>query len=152
VNRLLAEKDRTLAVAESCTGGFFAKRMTDIPGASRHFLGGVTVYTNEAKVKLLGLDPEMLEKHGAVSEETAAALAKKVRECLGADIGVGITGLAGPEGDGVHEVGTVFLAVSDESGEIVRKVGFGDRRERVRHIAVTHALDMVRRRLTGLAL
>lgn len=152
VNALLREKNKTLTAAESCTGGYLAKRMTDIPGASQHFLGGVTVYTNEAKVRLLGLDPEELEKNGAVSEETAAALAKRVREVLGSDLGVGITGVAGPDGDGVHPVGTVFIAVSDESGETVHKKEFGSGRERTRHVAVTHALDMVRRRLSGLSL
>ena len=111
---LLKEKGLTFATAESCTGGEIAKRFTDIPGASSVFLGGAVVYTNEAKAKILGLDPQMIAEKGAVSREVALALAEHIRNLTGADIGIGVTGLAGPDGDGVHDVGTVFVSMAVE--------------------------------------
>ena len=100
---LLKEKGLTFATAESCTGGEIAKRFTDIPGASSVFLGGAVVYTNEVKARLLGLDPKMIEEKGAVSREVAVALAEQVRRLTRADIGIGVTGLAGPDGDGSED-------------------------------------------------
>ena len=114
VIKLLREKNMTFSAAESCTGGELAKRFTDMPGASAFFKGGVVTYTNEAKAKLLGIDPALIEEKGAVSYEVAKAMAENVRALLGTDIGVGVTGLAGPDGDGVHEVGTVFVSLTVE--------------------------------------
>ena len=114
VIKLLREKNMTFSAAESCTGGELAKRFTDMPGASAFFKGGVVTYTNEAKAKLLGIDPALIEEKGAVSYEVAKAMAENVRALLGTDIGVGVTGLAGPDGDGVHEVGTVFVSLAVE--------------------------------------
>ena len=111
--KLMIERGVTVAAAESCTGGEFTKAITDIPGASSALLGGVVVYTNEAKHKLLGVPQELLDTKGAVSFEVAVELARRVREKLGSTFGVGITGLAGPDGDGVHEVGTVFISLAD---------------------------------------
>ena len=153
VNLLLAAQGATLAAAESCTGGLLAKRMTDIPGASAHFLGGVTVYTNAAKSALLGLDPALIESCGAVSREVAAQLADAVRARLGTTLGIGITGLAGPDGDGIHAVGLVYVALSAEGRDTaVRELTLGGKttRTRIRTLAVNHALDMARRHLTGL--
>jgi nicotinamide-nucleotide amidase len=152
VIRYLEHYGATLAVAESCTGGMMAKRLTDIPGASAHFLGGVTVYTNEAKSALLGVLPSFIEEHGAVSAEVAAEMATAVRDRLGAELGVGITGLAGPEGDGVHEVGLAYVALAGEDEVIVRELNFGNKssRERIRHLAASNGLDMVRRHLSGM--
>lgn len=149
---LLAEKGMTFAAAESCTGGQVAKRFTDLPGASRSFLGGVVVYTNEAKAKLLGISPALIEEKGAVSREVAQELAERVRALLGADIGIGVTGLAGPDGDGVHEVGTVFVSLAAEGGCYVRELHLGQHRTRsfVRQMAGNYAYDMMRRYLTGL--
>ena len=149
---LLKEKGLTFATAESCTGGEIAKRFTDIPGASSVFLGGAVVYTNEVKARLLGLDPQMIEEKGAVSREVAEALAEQVRKLTGADIGIGVTGLAGPDGDGVHEVGTVFVSMAVEGKTYVRALSLGPKRTRsyIRRMSGNHAYDMMRRWLTGL--
>ncbi len=149
---LLKERNLTFATAESCTGGEIAKRFTDIPGASSAFLGGAVVYTNEAKAKILGLDPGMIEEKGAVSYEVAKALAEHVRGITGADIGIGVTGLAGPDGDGVHEVGTVFVSMAVEGHTFVRSLTLGPKRTRsfIRRMSGNHAYDMMRRWLTGL--
>lgn len=149
---LLKEKGLTFATAESCTGGEIAKRFTDIPGASSVFLGGAVVYTNEVKARLLGLDPKMIEEKGAVSREVAEALAEQVRKLTGADIGIGVTGLAGPDGDGVHEVGTVFVSMAVEGKTYVRALGLGPKRTRsyIRRMSGNHAYDMMRRWITGL--
>ncbi|HBR07982.1 MAG TPA: competence/damage-inducible protein A [Clostridiales bacterium] len=147
----LQELGQTIAVAESCTGGALAKRLTDIPGASRNFLGGVVVYTNEAKARFLDIPMADIEEYGAVSREIAERLARSVRGKLGADLGVGITGLAGPEGDGVHEVGTVFIALAAPEETFVREGHFTLRgRSGVRLYACQYAFDMIRRYLTGL--
>ena len=149
---MLKERGLRFATAESCTGGEIAKRFTDLPGASSVFLGGAVVYTNEAKAKLLGLDPEMIEEKGAVSEEVARALAENVRRLTGADIGIGVTGVAGPDTDGVHEVGTVFVSMAVEGKTYLRALQMGSRRTRsyVRRMSGNHAYDMIRRWLTGL--
>ncbi|MBO5557123.1 MAG: competence/damage-inducible protein A, partial [Oscillospiraceae bacterium] len=117
---LMKEKGLTFAAAESCTGGEVAKRFTDMPGASAVFVGGAVTYTNEAKSRILGVDPALIEEKGAVSHEVAKAMAEKVRALTGADIGIGVTGLAGPDGDGVHPVGTVFVAMAVEGETFVR--------------------------------
>ena len=150
--RLLQEKKMTFAAAESCTGGELAKRFTDIPGASEFFLGGVTTYTNEAKAKLLGIDPKLIEEKTAVSYEVAKQMAERVRALLGADMGIGVTGLAGPDGDGVHEVGTVFVSLATKDGTYVRELHVGDRRTRsyVRRVSGNYIFDMMRRYLQGL--
>ena len=149
---LLKEKGLTFATAESCTGGEIAKRFTDIPGASSVFLGGAVVYTNEVKARLLGLDPKMIEEKGAVSREVAVALAEQVRRLTGADIGIGVTGLAGPDGDGVHEVGTVFVSMAVEENTYVRALSLGPKRTRsyIRRMSGNHAYVMMRRWLNGL--
>lgn len=150
--KLLEAKPMRFAAAESCTGGYIAKRFTDLPGASRFFKGGMVTYTNEAKAKLLGIDPALIEEKGAVSFEVAKAMAECCREILGADIGIGVTGLAGPDGDGVHEVGTVFVSMAVEGETFVRELHMGDYRTRsfVRRMAGNHAFDMMRRWLSGL--
>lgn len=150
--KLLIEKGVTIAAAESCTGGELEKRITDIPGASATLKGGVVVYTNEAKHLLLGIPMETIEGYGAVSFEVAAELAERVRRKLGADLGVGVTGLAGPDGDGVHEVGTAFLSLSDGKRTWVREKHLTNRdRATVRLQACQNVFDMVRRYLAGLS-
>ena len=149
---LLLEKHMTFAAAESCTGGEVAKRFTDIPGASAAFLGGAVTYTNEAKARILGVDRALIEAHGPVSEPVAKAMAERVRALTGADIGVSVTGLAGPDGDGVHPVGTVFVAMAVEGETYVRPLALGARRTRsyIRRMSGNHVYDMMRRYLTGL--
>lgn len=152
VIKLLREKGMTFSAAESCTGGELAKRFTDMPGASALFKGGVVTYTNEAKAKLLGIDPALIEEKGAVSYEVAKAMAENVRTLLGTDIGVGVTGLAGPDGDGVHEVGTVFVSLAVEGETFVKELHMGAMRTRsfIRRMAGNHIYDMMRRWLSGI--
>lgn len=152
VMQLLRAKPMAFAAAESCTGGEIAKRFTDLPGASAYFVGGMVTYTNDAKAKLLGIAPELIEEKGAVSYEVAREMAERVRARLGADIGLGVTGLAGPDGDGVHEVGTVFISMAVEGQTWVREVHMGAHRTRsfIRRMAGNHAYDMMRRYLQGI--
>ena len=150
---LLKEKGMTFAAAESCTGGDVARRFTEIPGASAVFAGGCVTYTNEVKARLLGIDPALIEEKTAVSYEVAKEMAERVRRLTGADIGVGVTGLAGPDGDGVHEVGTVFVSMAVEGETFVRELQLGTKRTRsfIRRMAGNHVFDMMRRWLTGLS-
>ena len=150
MNRLI-ESGKTISVAESCTGGLVGDLMTNTPGASGVFLGGVIVYTDEMKMKLLGVDAECLREHGAVSHETAVQMAEKCRARLGTDLALSVTGLAGPGDDGVHTVGTVFVALAAPEGTYVRRL-YKDKwgRERIKHAAANHAFDMIRRYLEGL--
>ena len=152
VLKLLREKNMTFSAAESCTGGDVAKRFTDMPGASSFFLGGVVTYTNGAKAKLLGIDRDMIEDKGAVSYEVAKEMAENVRRIIGTDIGVGVTGLAGPDGDGVHEVGTVFVSMATAEQTWVNELHLGAYRTRsfIRRMAGNHVYDMMRRYLSGL--
>ena len=147
---LLKDAGKTLAVAESCTGGLLAKRITDIPGSSQVFLGGVVAYSSGVKESLLGVDPALIAEKHAVSREVAAAMAIGVREKLGADIGIGITGIAGPESDESGQApGTVFIALSAEDETFVKTPSVFLERERVRVAGASGALDMLRRYLTG---
>jgi len=150
---LLKSRGQTFAAAESCTGGLIAKRMTDVPGASAVFRGGVTVYTNDVKI-FLGVRPETLEKHTAVSRETAGELALCVREKLGADYGIGVTGVAGPDPDCGQSVGTVFVSLAGPGGVHVRALQLGGRsdRSRIRTLSANHAFDLLRRSILGLPL
>ena len=114
VLQALENSSKTLATAESCTGGWAGKLLTDIPGSSRAYLGGVISYTNAVKNAVLGVPEDILNSFGAVSEQTAKAMAEGVRCVIGADLGASVTGLAGPEGDGSNKpVGLVYIAVSD---------------------------------------
>ncbi len=141
-------KRETLAVAESCTGGLLAQRVTSISGSSRSFLGGAVVYSNELKTDFCGVPPALIEEHGAVSPDVAEAMARGIRQRTGASMGVGITGIAGPNG-GTEEkpVGLVYIAVSYGSKTESLECNFRGDRERIRQWASQQALDMVRRRL-----
>ena len=142
----LRENKLTLCSAESCTGGFIAKRLTDVSGASEVFLGGCVTYTNEVKTKLVGVNPKTLEKYGAVSKETAAEMARGARLAIGADIGVSTTGIAGP-GGGTPEtpVGTVFVGISTKNGEYVKKLSLSSMKSRsyIRNVSCNHAFALV---------
>ena len=152
VIKLLRERGRTFAACESCTGGDIARRFTELPGASAFFLGGAVTYTNAVKTALAGVPEALLEEKTAVSREVAQAMAEGIRERLGADLGVSVTGLAGPDGDGVHEVGTVFIALAAEGQTFVRETHMGSTRTRsfIRRMAGNHAFDMLRRYLSGM--
>ncbi len=147
---LLRARGQTLATAESCTGGLLGKRLTDLPGVSAVYKGGAVVYTAESKTQILGVPASLIREKGVVSREVALSLAENVRVRFSADYGLGVTGLAGPDDDGVHPVGTVFVALAAPQGSYVRALQLGSGRERVRTSAAHHAFDMLRRCLTGL--
>ena len=141
----LKKRRLTLAAAESCTGGLLGARVTAVPGSSSYFVGGIVSYANAVKTRSLGVPGRLLKKHGAVSPECAAAMARGARRALDADIGVSITGVAGPDG-GTKEkpVGLVFVAVSGPGrAETVKKLEINGPREAVRSRAVTAALRLV---------
>jgi nicotinamide-nucleotide amidase len=144
----LQMRSATLAVAESCTGGLLAERITSIGGSSRYFLGGAVVYSNALKTELAGVPAEMIDRHGAVSREVAAALAEGIRYRCESTLGVGITGVAGPTGGTTEKpVGLVFHAVASSTGTEVVQRNFPGDRKRIRRFASTMALDMVRKKL-----
>ena len=157
------EKGLTLGCAESCTGGLIAKRLTDIPGASAVFKGGIVSYTNEIKRDVLRVPEHLLERlvdreghvvvGGVVSAEVAAAMAEGARHVLGCDIALSSTGVAGPDRDeDGNEVGAMFVAIATRSGTHVRALRLGGRpmRERLRTQTASHAFDLARRYLSGL--
>lgn len=148
VGQWLKLRGATLAVAESCTGGMLAARLTDVAGSSDYFVEGVVAYSNEAKIRILGVDKDLIFNHGAVSGEVAEAMADGVRKLAGSSFGVGITGIAGP-GGGTEEkpVGLVYIGLSEEAGTASRKYLFPGDRYLIRHFSVNAALDMVRRRI-----
>jgi nicotinamide-nucleotide amidase len=148
VGALLKAHSATLATAESCTGGLLAGRITEVAGSSAYFLEGAVTYSNEAKIRQLGVPRALLEVHGAVSEQVAEAMATGIRARSGATFGVGITGIAGPGGGSAEKpVGLVYLALADEQGSKTRKLIFPGDRQFIRTLAVNAALDLLRRRL-----
>jgi nicotinamide-nucleotide amidase len=153
VGGLLRAQHKTIAVAESCTGGLLAERITSVPGASDYFLGGIAAYANSAKQALLGISGSLLEREGAVSEPVAREMAERVRDRFGADLGVSTTGISGPGGGTKDKpVGLVHLALADAAGTHADHFVFALDRERHRVLTVQLALDWVRRRLLGLPL
>ncbi|PYV30979.1 MAG: competence/damage-inducible protein A [Acidobacteria bacterium] len=148
VGMFLGMKEKTLAVAESCTGGLLAERLTRAPGSSNFFLGGALCYSDALKTRLAGVAPKLLEEHGAVSKPVARAMAEGIRKNTGAAIGVGITGIAGPDGGTPEKpVGLVFVSLADERGTQVREFRFPGDRARVRLWATQAALEIIRRRV-----
>ena len=144
----LQMRSATLAVAESCTGGMLGERITSVSGSSRYFAGGAIVYSNSVKTELAGVPADMIERHGAVSREVAAALAEAIRYRCESTLGIGITGVAGPNGGTPEKpVGLVFHALASASGTDVVERTFPGDRKRIRWFATTMALDMVRRKL-----
>ncbi|MDQ5817523.1 MAG: competence/damage-inducible protein A [Actinomycetota bacterium] len=153
VGRLLKERGATLALAESCTGGLLAKRLTDIPGSSAYFKEGLVTYTNESKERLLGVPHDLLLEHGAVSEPVARHMAEGVRKLASSDYGLSITGVAGPDG-GTKEkpVGLVFVGLSDAGGTIAERLdltAWARSREAIRERSANRAFDLLRLRLEG---
>ena len=144
----LAVNGFTLAVAESCTGGLIAERLTEVPGSSSYFMEGVVTYSNESKVRLLGIRPELLELRGAVSAEVAEAMAEGVRQRAGTDFGLSVTGIAGPGGGTTEKpVGLVYVALSDDAHVEHRKLLLPGDRHLIRWRSSQAALDLLRRRL-----
>jgi nicotinamide-nucleotide amidase len=148
VGMYLIMKQRTVAVAESCTGGLLSERLTRTPGSSTFFLGGAVCYSNGLKTKLAGVPGELIKTNGAVSKAVAQALAEGIRRRVGASLGVGVTGVAGP-GGGTPEkpVGLVYVALADEGATQVREFRFPGDRDRIRNWAAIAALEMIRRRV-----
>ena len=151
VGRLLRSDGRTLACAESLTGGLVGGRVTNVAGASDYYRGGVVAYATEAKVAVLGVDGDLLREHGPVSEPVAAAMAEGVRRLFGATVGLATTGVAGPAEQGERPVGTVCLGVADENGTVTEVLTAPGDRALIRAWATTGALDLVRRHLEGRA-
>lgn len=148
VGMYLVMKRKTVAVAESCTGGLLSERLTRTPGSSNFFLGGVVCYSNELKIKLCGVPQVLLEQNGAVSKPVAQALAEGIRKRSGASIGLGITGIAGPGGGSPEKpVGLVYISLADDRGTQIREFRFPGQREKIRHWASQAALEMIRRRV-----
>jgi competence/damage-inducible protein CinA-like protein len=144
----LQMRNATLAVAESCTGGLLAERITSTAGSSRYFVGGAVVYSNNLKTEFAGVPADMIERHGAVSREVAAALAEGIRYRCESTLGVGVTGVAGPGGGSPDKpIGLVFHAVASDTGTEIVERNFPGDRKRIRRFASTMALDMVRRKL-----
>lgn len=148
---LLRERGMTLASAESCTGGQIAQRMTALPGASQVYRGGVVSYWTDMKADVLGVSREILDRYGAVSEQTARAMAQGARRITGADAAVSVTGVAGPDPDERgNGVGLVFIGLDTPEGTFYRRCDFGRRRrDRIQELAANHAFDLLRRYLSG---
>ncbi len=144
LGKRLRERALTLAVAESCTGGGLADAITDVAGSSDYFLGGVVSYSNDAKERLLGVNPAELAAHGAVSEPVARSMAEGVRRALGADLGVGITGIAGPGGGTVEKpVGLVYIALAAPDRVVARRHVWSEDRIGNKRLSVAAALDLL---------
>jgi nicotinamide-nucleotide amidase len=146
VYRKFIEAGKTFSLAESCTGGMLASRMTSVPGVSEIFHAGMVTYSNKAKVKSLGVCSETLEKFGAVSKETAIEMAAGIRRLSATDVGLSITGIAGPGGGSPEKpVGLIYIAVDGPKGVNCEECRFSGSRERIRNLSVITALDMLRR-------
>jgi len=150
--RLLTDRQQTVALAESCTGGLIANRLTNIPGASVVFLAGMVTYSNQAKLQLLGVRPETLVAHGAVSEATAREMAQGARQRLAADYGISVTGIAGP-GGGTQEkpVGTVWMAVASATTTVTERRLNPYDRETFKWVTAQQALELLRRQLAPIS-
>lgn len=150
VGALLADRGITISMAESCTGGQIMKQLTDIPGSSRYLLGGVVAYSNEIKINMLGVPREIIERYGAVSEQTARLMAEGVRKVTGSSIGVGVTGIAGPEGGtSVKPVGLVYIGLAGLDKTVCCGYRFPGQRVGVRFGATNATLSMIRQLLAG---
>jgi nicotinamide-nucleotide amidase len=150
VGRLLSHSKKTLSVAESCTGGLIGHRLTNVAGSSSYFHGGVVSYSNQSKADILRVDPKILETHGAVSAQTAEEMARGIRHQMKSDLGLAVTGIAGPDGGSEEKpVGTVYIGLTSAGETVSRRYRFWGRRKQVKLNTSTMALDWVRRHLNG---
>jgi nicotinamide-nucleotide amidase len=150
VGNLLRGRRATVSVAESCTGGMLGERLTSVPGSSDYFVGGFITYANAMKVELLGVPPEVLDQHGAVSQEAAEAMAAGARRRTGSTYALAVTGVAGPGGGSESKpVGSVYIAIADDAGAHTEHRRFLGDRQRIRLFTVQMALDLLRRRIAG---
>jgi nicotinamide-nucleotide amidase len=151
IGKLLAEGKLTISVAESCTGGMVANRITNVPGSSNYFERGVVTYSNRSKIEILGVSSELIERHGAVSREVAEAMASGIRRIAQTDIGLSTTGVAGPTGGSdVKPVGLVWIGYSDARDNFAVKYQFANDRLRFKERASQAAMELVRRRLLNI--
>ncbi len=150
VGQKLLKRNLTLSLGESCTGGLIGHRLTEVPGSSEYFLGGIIAYSYEAKERLLGVRHDTLYQHGAVSEETAQEMARGARQALGADIGLAVTGIAGP-GGGLpgKPIGLTWIALSSREGVFARQFTWGGDREANKLQSSEAALEMLEQFLDG---
>jgi len=145
VGRLLLKKRKTLAIAESCTGGLLASRITDVPGSSKYFLTGIVAYSNKTKNELLSVPLDIIKKYGAVSKKTAILMAENIRKLAKADFGIGITGIAGPGGGtATKPVGLVYIAISDRKRNICKEFHFIGERNIIKYKTTQAALNILR--------
>lgn len=152
VSRLLKERELTLALAESCTGGLISHRLTNLPGASKFLRADLVCYSDQAKIALLGVKQDTIISHGAVSDQTAREMATGVRRVTGADLGLAVTGLAGPSGGSADKpVGLVYIAVAKEQWTGCEEYRFTGERELIKHQAANAALNLLRKTLQGIA-
>lgn len=144
VGRGLLQKGWSIACAESCTGGLLTSRLTDVAGSSAYVKGSVVAYSNEIKARLLGVSEETLRVYGAVSEQTAAEMSEGIRKTIGVDVGVGITGIAGPGGGTAEKpVGLVYISVSGKDGTVVQEHHFRGTRSEIKQQSAEHALSLI---------
>lgn len=145
VGKMLAKKRLTLAIAESCTGGLLSDRLTSVSGSSKYFLMGVVAYSNASKIKMLGVPKGLIAKHGAVSSQAALRMAEGIRRLSDANIGIGVTGIAGPTGGTkAKPVGLVYISLVTNKKRIVKEFRFKGSRESIKSQASRAALDMLK--------
>ena len=152
IGRLLIEKNKTIATAESCTGGYIAHRLTSVPGSSAYYIGSILSYANEVKIDELGIRLNDIEKYGAVSEQVVSAMANHVRKKLKTDYSIATTGIAGPTGGTTEKpIGTVWIAIATENGVKTKKLQLGENRERNIHMTAVYAFNMLRKEILNLS-
>jgi nicotinamide-nucleotide amidase len=145
IHKLLIKKQKTVAVAESCTGGLVSNLLTEISGSSQYFILGVVAYSNRAKKIILKIPAQLIVKKGAVSKEVAERMAQEVRKIAGADFGIGISGIAGPTGEMPKKpLGTVFISIDQENNGVCKKFRFTGNRATVREKAALKALELLK--------
>ncbi len=145
IGKILVKKKLTVSVCESCTGGMLGKIITQAPGSSKYFLGGIIAYSDDIKRKLIGIKPELLKKHGAVSLEVARKMARGVRRVFKSDIGIGITGIAGPSGGTRKKpVGLVYISLSCKRSVFVKRLMLTGGRDKIRKRACKEALSLLK--------
>lgn len=146
IHKLLIKKGKTIAVAESCTGGLLSNLLTQISGSSQYFILGVVAYSNKSKEKILSIPHSIISKNGAVSKETASSMAQNIRKIAKTDLGIGITGIAGPTGGTPKKpIGTVFIAIDSEDKKVCQRFQFRGSRNTIRKKAALQTLKVLKR-------
>ncbi len=145
IHKLLLKNKKTIGLAESCTGGLLSSLLTSLPGSSKYFILGLTVYSNKAKSKILNIPASLISKKGAVSQEVAGKMSRSIRKLSGADFGIGLTGIAGPGGATADKpVGTVFISLEAKKRKICRRFRFRGSRRGIRKAAALKALELLK--------